>query len=105
MCRVLAYLGLPTPLETLLYATDASLARQSYSPRMMASFVNLAGFGFAAWDDATAHPDEPVVYRVLALPTHDENLRALARKFRPSCVLAHVRGIVEGAPAVVSQQN
>jgi glutamine amidotransferase len=105
VCRVLAYLGRPTPLEYLLYATDASLARQSYSPRMMASFVNLAGFGFAAWDDATAHPDEPVVYRVTTLPTHDENLRALARKFTPSCVLAHVRGIVEGTPAVVSQQN
>jgi glutamine amidotransferase len=105
VCRVLAYIGRPTPLEHLLYATDASLALQSFSPRMMAGFVNLAGFGFAAWDDATAHPDEPVVYRVTTLPTHDENLRALARKFAPSCVLAHVRGIVEGAPAVVSQQN
>jgi glutamine amidotransferase len=105
VCRVLAYLGRPTPLEHLLYATDASLALQSYSPRMMAGFVNLAGFGFAAWDEATAHPDEPVVYRATTLLTHDENLRALARKFTPSCVLAHVRGIVEGATAVVSQQN
>ena len=105
MCRVLAYLGAPTPLETLLYATDLSLARQAYSPRMMATFVNLAGFGFAAWDDATAHPDDPFVYRVTAVPTHDENLHALAHKLAPSCVLAHVRGVVDGQPAVVSQQN
>jgi glutamine amidotransferase len=105
MCRVLAYLGRPTPLEHLLYATDASLARQSYSPRMMASFVNLAGFGFAAWDEETAHPEEPVVYRVTTLPTHDENLRALAHKFVPTSVLAHVRGVVEGAQVVVSPQN
>jgi glutamine amidotransferase len=105
VCRVLAYLGLPTPLESLLYATDASLARQAYSPRMMASFVNLAGFGFAAWDDATVHPEEPFVYRVTTLPTHDQNLRALAHKLVPGCVLAHVRGVVEGAPVVVSQQN
>jgi glutamine amidotransferase len=105
VCRVLAYLGLPMPLENLLYATDASLARQAYSPRMMASFVNLAGFGFAAWEDAGGYPDEPFVYRVTTLPTHDENLRALAHKLVPNCVLAHVRGVTERTPAVVSQQN
>ena len=105
MCRVLAYLGRSTPLEHLLYATDSSLARQAYSPRMMASFVNLAGFGLAAWDDASPRPEEPFVYRATALPTHDPNLRALARKLEPTCVLAHVRGITEGLPAVVSQQN
>lgn len=105
MCRVLAYLGQPTSLEHLLYATDSSLARQTYSPRMMSSWVNLAGFGLAAWDPASAQPDEPFVYRVTTQPTHDANLHSLARKLAPSCLVAHVRGVTEGRPAIVSQQN
>lgn len=49
MCRVLAYLGEPISLERVLFETDSSLVRQSYSPRMMATFLNLAGFGMVAW--------------------------------------------------------
>jgi hypothetical protein len=48
MCRVLAYLGEPISLEHVLFETDSSLVRQSYSPRMMQKFLNLAGFGMAA---------------------------------------------------------
>ena len=105
MCRVLAYLGRPTPLDHLLFATDSSLTRQSYNPRMMASFVNLAGFGLVAWDEVSARPEDPFVYRSTLLPAHDANLRALARKLEPTCVVAHVRGITEGLSAVISQQN
>ena len=35
MCRVLAYLGEPISLAHVLFETDSSLVRQSYSPRMM----------------------------------------------------------------------
>jgi hypothetical protein len=45
MCRVLAYLGEPLPVRHLLFDTDNGLVRQSYSPRMMNTFLNLAGFG------------------------------------------------------------
>lgn len=105
MCRVLAYLGRPTSLENLLYATDASLARQAYSPRMMADVVNLAGFGVAAWDDVSARREEPFVYRTTMLPAFDENLRMLARKLEPTCVVAHVRGVADEARAIISPQN
>ena len=54
MCRVLAYLGEPISLGHVLFETDSSLVRQSYSPRMMETFLNLAGFGMAAWDPRTA---------------------------------------------------
>ncbi len=33
MCRILAYLGEPLPVRSLLYDTDNSLVRQSYSPQ------------------------------------------------------------------------
>jgi hypothetical protein len=45
MCRVLAYLGEPVSLELVLFETDSSLVRQSYSPRMMETFLNLGGMG------------------------------------------------------------
>ena len=50
MCRVLAYLGRPLPLADVLYETDNSLVRQAHDPKMTA-VMNLAGFGFAAWDE------------------------------------------------------
>ena len=59
MCRVLAYLGEPISLGHVLFETDSSLVRQSYSPRMMETFLNLAGFGMAAWDPRSAHAADP----------------------------------------------
>jgi glutamine amidotransferase len=71
----------------------------------MATFLNLAGFGMAAWDPASASPDEPFTYRVTTLPVFDRNLRSLAEKLAPSCLLAHVRGVTYDEDEVVSQQN
>jgi len=89
MCRVLAYLGEPLPLDDLLYAPDNSLVRQSYAPQRL-RMLNLAGFGVAAW-----HPDgpHPYTYHTPGLPAFDANLRALSRNVRANCVLAHVRGV------------
>ena len=42
MCRVLAYLGEPISLGHVLFETDSSLVRQSYSPRMMETYLNLS---------------------------------------------------------------
>ncbi len=93
MCRALAYLGEPLPLRRVLFETDSNLVQQSYSPRMMNTFLNLAGFGMAAWDPASAHPDEPFLYRSTTLPGFDRNLRGLGTKLEPTCLLAHVRGV------------
>jgi predicted glutamine amidotransferase len=105
MCRAVGYLGRPVALSSILYATDSSLARQAYSPRMMTTFLNLAGFGMAAWDPASVAPNEPFTYRVTTLPVFDRNLRSLAEKLAPSCLLAHVRGVTYDEEQVVSQQN
>jgi glutamine amidotransferase len=105
MCRVLAYLGQPIALENVLFTTDSSLVRQAYSPRMMASFLNLAGFGMAAWDSASRTPEAPFMYRVTTLPVFDRNLENLAEKIAPRSLLAHVRGVTNSPDEVISQQN
>jgi glutamine amidotransferase len=105
MCRVLGYLGRPIPLAHLLYETDSSLVRQAYSPRMMAVFLNLAGFGMTAWDPDSIHPDEPFTYKVTTLPLFDRNLRNLAQKISPTCLLAHVRGVTDSEDEVIAEQN
>jgi glutamine amidotransferase len=105
MCRVLGYLGRPVSLEGILYEADSALVRQSYSPRMMDAFLNLAGFGMAAWDDRSIRGDEPFTYHVASLPNHDRNLRSICRKLEPTCVLAHVRGVTWASGDVISEQN
>lgn len=105
MCRVLGYLGQPVSLEGILYETDSSLVRQCFSPRMMNAFLNLAGFGMAAWDERSICQDEPFTYRVTALPSYDRNLRNMCRKLAPTCVLAHVRGVASATESVVAETN
>jgi glutamine amidotransferase len=105
MCRVLAYLGEPVSLRHVLFDTDSSLVRQSYSPRMMNTFLNLAGFGLAAWEPLSVRADEPFVYRSTSLPSFDPNLRALAHKLEPTCLIAHVRGVTYGEREVVGAAN
>ena len=68
MCRILAYLGEPLPVKNLLFDTDNCLVRQSYSPRMMNTFLNLAGFGLKAWDPTSLRPEDPFTYRSTTLP-------------------------------------
>ncbi len=105
MCRILAYLGEPLPVRNLLYDTDNSLVRQSYSPRMMNTFLNLAGFGLKAWDPASLRPDDPFTYRTTTLPSFDRNLRFLAAKLAPTCLVAHVRGVTYSHEALVAETN
>jgi glutamine amidotransferase len=105
MCRVLGYLGQPVSLEGILYDADSALVRQSYSPRMMDAFLNLAGFGMAAWDGTSPHVDEPFTYQVTTMPNYDRNLRSMCRKLAPTCVLAHVRGVTWTRDAVISELN
>jgi glutamine amidotransferase len=105
MCRVLAYLGEPIPLARVLFETDSSLVRQSHSPRMMEKFLNLAGFGMVAWDPRSVRAEDPFTYRTTTLPDFDRNLRDLSGKLAPTCLLAHVRGVVGGEQAIVTESN
>jgi glutamine amidotransferase len=105
MCRVVAYLGEPVSLGHVLFETDSSLVRQSYSPRMMETYLNLAGFGMAAWDRRSAHAEEPFTYRVTTLPGFDRNLRNLGAKLEPTCLVAHVRGVADTEYDTVAESN
>ena len=105
MCRILAYLGEPLPVQNLLFDTDNSLVRQSYSPQMMNTFLNLAGFGMKAWDPTSLRPEDPFTYRATTLPSFDRNLRFLSSKLAPTCLVAHVRGVTYSDEAVVAETN
>src|SRR3954451_11469228 len=105
MCRILAYLGEPLPMENVLFDTDNSLVRQSYSPLMMNTFLNLAGFGMKAWDPASLRPEDPFTYRATTLPSFDRNLRHLSSKLAPTCLVAHVRGVTYSSEAIITETN
>lgn len=105
MCRVLSYLGLPISLEELLYLPDNSFIKQSYHPIYMQHLLNLAGFGMVAWQETSFNPTLPFTYKTYHLPFYDENLRNIAAKVTPHCLLAHLRGVSYTGKQTVSQQN
>ena len=92
-------------MQSLLFDTDNSLVRQSYSPRMMNTFLNLAGFGMKAWDPTSLRPEDPFTYRATTLPSFDRNLRYISSKLAPTCLVAHVRGVTYSGEAVVADTN
>jgi glutamine amidotransferase len=104
MCRALAYLGQPVVLDHLLFQPDSALVRQSYMPKML-HMLNLAGFGLRAWVRDSNAPDQPFSYASATLPVFDRNLKSLAEKIAPSCVLAHVRGVAYSTSVDISLQN
>ena len=105
MCRVLSYLGLPVVIGDLLYKPDNSFIKQSYHPKYMHYLLNLAGFGMVAWEASSHDAKQPFVYKTPDLPFYNENLRNLASKLAPHCLLAHLRGVSYNEKQVVSQQN
>jgi len=104
MCRALLYLGQPVLLDNLLFQPDSALVRQSFMPKML-HMLNLAGFGMRAWDPQSASPEQPYSYYSQSLPVFDRNLQNLAQKVRPTCVLAHVRGVAYSTRVEISLQN
>ena len=104
MCRALAYLGQPVLLDNLLYQPDSALVKQAYVPKML-NMLNLAGFGLKAWDQASFDVEKPFSYASTSLPVFDRNLKALAEKIQPTCVLAHVRGVTYSTEVEISLQN
>jgi glutamine amidotransferase len=104
MCRVLAYLGRPILIDDLLYGPDSSLVSQVYDAELYA-YLNLGGFGLAAWGAGFADPDAPLHYRTPSLPTFDRNLRSLSRKLTASAVVAHIRGVPYDESQTLSVHN
>jgi predicted glutamine amidotransferase len=104
MCRALLYLGQPVLLDNLLFQPDSALVRQSFMPKML-HMLNLAGFGMRAWDPSSANPEQAYSYYSQSLPVFDRNLQNLAQKVRPTCVLAHVRGVAYSTRVEISVQN
>jgi glutamine amidotransferase len=104
MCRALIYLGRPIPLDNLLFRPESSLVNQALLPRKL-QMLNLAGFGMMAWDSRSHHPEVPFRYATPSLPVFDRNLRALATKLTPECVIAHVRGVAYAPTSHVSEIN
>lgn len=105
MCRVLSYLGQPILLDDLLYKPNNSLITQSYDPKFMTHMLNLAGFGFIAWDYDSFQSEIPFLYRTHSLPFYDENLKNIASKVRANCIIAHTRGVEYSEKNIVSNQN
>lgn len=105
MCRILTYLGKSIVVEELLYKPDNSFIKQSYNPKYMSHLLNLAGFGMAAWDKTSHNPEFPYIYKTPQLPFYDGNLRNLAAKISPDCLLAHLRGVAYHEGQIVSSQN
>lgn len=106
MCRVLIYLGKqPALIYDLIYGPDNCLANQSYKPQLMSTFLNLAGFGFAAWVKNSYEADTPFYYKTTQLPFFDQNLYYLSKKIKTHCLLAHIRGVEYDTAETVSNQN
>lgn len=104
MCRALLYLGRPVLLDHLLFQPDSALVKQTFMPKML-HMLNLAGFGMMAWDSGSFDAARPYRYSSTDLPVFDRNLKSLAQKIRPSCLLAHVRGVAYSSGVDISHQN
>lgn len=105
MCRVLSYLGQPILMQELLYKPDNSLVAQSYNPKFMTHMLNLAGFGFVAWDKYSVQAEKPFSYHAHSLPFYNRNLKNITSKIESNCLIAHVRGVEYSEKNVVSDQN
>lgn len=98
MCRLLAYLGAPIPLENLILKPEHSLVTQSYQPReLQIALLNADGFGMG-WH----HPDdmaaEPYIYRNVLPIWNDANLPHLCRYIQARSFVANIRSATPGLP-------
>ena len=50
-------------------------------------------------------PEDPFTYHTTTLPSFDRNLRFMASKLAPTCLVAHVRGVTYSGEGIVAQTN
>lgn len=98
MCRMVAYLGPPVPLERVLYGAPHSLQEQAYAPRESVwAHVHVDGTGVAWWPPGETRGD-PLRYVSERPPWADPNLPGLSRRLEAPALLAAVRSATPGIP-------
>ena len=95
MCRLVAYLGDPVYLDTVVCTPRHSLLHQSLKAEEARTVTNGDGFG-VGWYGERA---EPGVYREVMPAWSDENLQALCATVRSRLFFAHVRAATGGGIA------
>ena len=100
MCRFIAYLGRPIPINNVIVKPKYSLIQQSRHAKESYVTVNGDGFG-VAWYQPEVHHD-PAVFTSILPAWNDVNLQNIADQIASPCVLGHVRSAEEGG---ISQQN
>ena len=104
MCRVLAYIGPETPLESLLLLPENSLINQSLDPERHPE-LQLAGWGFGAWSEHLLRPEKPFIYRRPMAAFYDDNADRIIPSLQASTMLAHVRAAAYNSKTVLADEN
>jgi len=97
MCRLIAYLGEPVTLDSVLMEPEFSLLRQSYEPRhQVHGRINADGFGVGWY--APDVRESPARYRKPAPMWNDQTFASIAGAIRSGAFLASVRNASPGLP-------
>ena len=95
MCRLVAYLGDPVYLDSVVCAPRHSLLHQSLKAEQARTVTNGDGFGVGWYGEREA----PGLYREVMPAWSDENLAALCATVRSPLFFAHVRAATGGGIA------
>jgi len=95
MCRLVAYLGEPIYLDTVVCTPRHSLLRQALKAEEARTVTNGDGFGVGWYGDR----NEPGVYREVMPAWSDDNLLALCATVRSRLFFGHVRAATGGGIA------
>ena len=98
MCRFIAYLGRPIPLDTLVCLPHHSLLQQSLHAAEAQTAMHGDGFGLGWY----AGRPEPAVYRDATPAWSSKNLQTLCSSLRSGLFFAHVRAAT-GTP--ITREN
>lgn len=98
MCRLVAYLGEPIPLDAVVCTPAHSLLRQSLRAHEARTVTNGDGFGVGWYGEGP----EPGVYREVMPAWSDQNLQSLCATVRSRLFFAHVRASTGTA---IARQN
>lgn len=104
MCRVLAYIGPETPLESLLLEPENSLINQTLDPESH-PLLQLAGWGFGIWSDHLLKPDKPLIYRRPMPAFYDDNAKNVIPSLQAHTLLSHVRAAAYNSKTVLTDEN